>query len=764
MISARRATCLLALAAVAAAPAAAHADQPEASGTESEIVASESRTLGAGHAQGHAQQRAQAREDEAALAAMSPAERRALARADQRAERVDGPPSELGQWTSGPAPAETFGINTVLMPTGKLLIWSYELGAGSGGAEKLDIGDAWVHDPETGAWKEVDPPGGVASGYDWPKLPIFCSGGSLLPDGQVLVAGGSLDWPSGETGWYGLNAVLTFDPLSETWTRQPAMTKGRWYPSQLLLGDGTTLIAGGYDEGGWTAPLGDGPAVAPFDQLTDTVDRFLPPASPGGQGSNQRLPDFALGAPNHMGLYPQFFQLRDGRIFLSGPDSRPAIAGPASASPASFAWSPIGDELTDNFGGNTAVLRPAGPDGSTSVTVMGGFAAPPPFGIGGASKFIQTMDLSNPSPAWTPGPQFNVPRVWHNTVTLPDGSMVTVGGGAERAEPGLDPQAKQVELFDPASQTWTLGPAQVEDRGYHSTAVLLPDGRVLSTGDDRNPAPEGDKTDTTEIYSPPYLFKGGARPGIDSVQSAIAWNTPFSFTASGDPQRAVLVAPGAVTHSTDMHQRHVELQIARRSGSRVTAVAPPTPEVAPPGWYMLFVLDSRGVPSEASWVRVSDTASAAADPVPAGPADPVPAAPADPVPAGPAGPVAPGPTGPVPPGSNPPGNEPTKPKSRLRVTIKGRSLRTLKRTGRLNLAIAAPRRGELRLTLSPRWLAKTRQLRFARAQTRQVTIGLSRTSRRKLANRRTLRITAQVTWRDKTNAPSPGKHQVTFRR
>ena len=85
-----------------------------------------------------------------------------------------------------------------------------------------------------------------------------------------------------------------------------------------------------------------------------------------------------------------------------------------------------------------------------------------------------------------------VGRGHHNTVLLPDGSMVTVGGGVGARDGDQwagDPEQRQVELWNPATGNWTLGPSQAETRAYHSTALLLPDGRVISAGDDVNGAP-----------------------------------------------------------------------------------------------------------------------------------------------------------------------------------------------------------------------------------------------------------------------------------
>jgi hypothetical protein len=192
--------------------------------------------------------------------------------------------------------------------------------------------------------------------------------------------------------------------------------------------------------------------------------------------------------------------------------------------------------------------------------------------------------------------------------------MVAIGGGigytAADFNWAVDPngQQRQVELYDPATKQWRLGPAQIEDRGYHSTALLLPNGRVWSAGDEKHPTrPNGGfaLTDTAEIYSPPYLFKG-PRPRIVSAPSKLSWGDVFEVRVGPrvPAKSAVLVAPGATTHGADSTQRVVKLAVRRVYPGGIDLAAPPNAGVAPPGYYMLFVRHE-GVPSIASWVKLT---------------------------------------------------------------------------------------------------------------------------------------------------------------
>jgi hypothetical protein len=222
-----------------------------------------------------------------------------------------------------------------------------------------------------------------------------------------------------------------------------------------------------------------------------------------------------------------------------------------------------------------------------------------------AYRTTRVFDDRAPGKGWRSAPAQRRPRNWPNAVLLPDGSMVTVGGGTkigiQDGAYASEPANRRVELWDPSTKRWRLGPAQREDRTYHSIALLLPDGRVWSAGDDANPNRDGD---TGEIYAPGYLFRG-PRPKLSAVPTRVAPKRRFTITASGPRvDRVTLVAPSAVTHALNMNQRFVELKVVRRDGRRMTVEGPKDTVVAPPGPYMLFALTKDGVPSVARWTSV----------------------------------------------------------------------------------------------------------------------------------------------------------------
>jgi hypothetical protein len=512
-----------------------------------------------------------------------------------RASAAAGPGADVGRWNRErpPIAMPVVAINAVLLPTGKVMLWGRP-------SSEPAAGTAWLWDPVTGLTKRIDPPDVLHPDGHLGPAEIWCSGQSVLADGRILVTGGNLADATATSDWKGLSTVFTFDPFSETWTVQPRMRHGRWYPSQLLMGDGRTLIMSGLDESG--------------SSKTDTdLELFTPAATAAATGTVSLIGGRgAAGQPPDGGLYPHLFWMRGGHALVAGPQTKDSWSLTPASGTGTFAWQDAPNLSRSRLYGN-AVLLPGKPDGSTRVMEIGGIAEP------GIPATADTEIFDEATSTWSGGSAQRIGRAHANTVLLPDGSMVTVGGGKGQGDGGLyesTPEHKQVELYDPRSATWRLGPAQQQRRAYHSTALLLPDGRVLSAGDDAVEAgvpDSGPARDDAEIYEPPYLFDGdgslAARPQISLAAASVSWGTRFAIGTKSDVARAVLVAPGAVTHANDMNQRYVELSVAARyPGTGVDVVSPASANVAPPGYYMLFLVDGRGVPSVARFIHLGPAA------------------------------------------------------------------------------------------------------------------------------------------------------------
>ena len=679
----------------------------------------EAAALGSGHAADHAvQERALER-----WARLPEAERERQVEAQERASAAFASslalpaPAVVGDW-GPPVTLPGYAINMVLLPTGKILYWDRAPLPASG--PRPNESRAYLWDPATPAVapRDVSPPplDFDRDGDADPNVPIFCSGQSLLPTGEVFMAGGTLEVENPPVQFKGARFALTFDPWTEKWTRQPDMREGRWYPGQGQLADGRIVVLSGLDESGTGSMNAD-------------LEVFTPSPVRGGVGSWTRYPasDVRWGADTP-GFYPHLLTLPSGKMLMLGPYiGDVAMLDPALLDSGASAWTQLPD-LNDWHPTGSAVLLPGTPSGSSRAAIVGGYSGNvlPRNSIDTA----ETADISNPAGlTWLTGPSrvpdLEVPRSNANLVQLPDGSMVTVGGAAGvSANEGQNwvgtPQRqelKQIEIYRPGATSWELGPPQQKFRSYHSTAVLLPDGRVLSAGDDywtmSDTANPRLGTDTAEAYSPPYLYSGTARPRITSAPGALQWGDAFRVqVADRQASRAVLMAPGATTHGNDMNQRHVELQVTGADSGCLALAAPPGPTVAPPGWYMLFVLDAAGTPSTATWVQLATRP----------PAPPTPSA----------------------------GD---KRAPRLSVSL----LRRARRGGPARLRLRLDERGTVRIYARAHRKRTRRSLTIARAgQLRRVTIALPR--------RRRGRVVIQVVARDLAGNPAQRRVASTLRR
>jgi len=456
--------------------------------------------------------------------------------------RAAATPATQGAWsapfTPGGVDPRVIGVHSVLMYTGKVLLF---------GNLRPTVG--YVYDPATGAATETNPPADVE-----------CGAMEALQDGRILIVGGHAK------GARGINNIMLFNPVTLTWTAQPASPLGRYYPTATRLPDGRILISGGFDMSGAANP---------------NVEVWTPPPAGSSVGTLTKV-----GGPHPSGLYPHQWVLPDGRVLEVTSRSTSIL------NTSTWTWTSYAKPKGQHGSGEGAVLLPGSASGSTKVMLIGGLNGGKTSGKAVAS--VETFDAANPTAGWTPMASLPQARAHMSPVLLPDGSLLGLGGNSTGNFGGAIYPALR---YNPASSSWETLASQVERRGYHSSGVLLPDGRVLSAGDTGT----GGGGNLDEILSPPYLF-AGAPPAISAAATAAAHGASFSITTPYTTSRAVLMAPGSSTHTVDFSERVIPLTTTPAAGG-LTAVAP-SATVALTGWYMLFLVNSSGVPSTARWIHI----------------------------------------------------------------------------------------------------------------------------------------------------------------
>jgi Domain of unknown function (DUF1929)/Glyoxal oxidase N-terminus len=396
---------------------------------------------------------------------------------------------------------------------------------------------------------------------------IFCSGQSVIAaSGEVIMTGGAVT--IGGQRNFSNHQTTIFNPQTNEISAAEPMLYARWYPTTVALASGEILVLGGRQD--------KSPAVA------------VPTPEVYHQGSGWRTlwgatSDAAFGTVAW--YYPRAFQAPGGAVFVLGNDGK------------TFYLDPAGNGTITRLAQTTPIGN------ATLPTVM--FAPGELLSV--RSQNVIVADLNGPQPTVTPTANISQLRKWSNATVLADGKVLVTGGSAVANQ--LTGVAYAAEIWDPVTGRWTLGANAVKPRLYHSTALLLPDGSVLTAG---GGAPGPVKNLNAEIYYPSYLYDAFGQPAVrPSLVVApgllqLHLDQQFAVTVgSGDPiGRVTLIRTGSVTHSFDPDQRFLELGFAQ-AGQTLTITLPTTdPNVVLPGYHMLFVFDQVGVPSIAAIVLV----------------------------------------------------------------------------------------------------------------------------------------------------------------
>jgi hypothetical protein len=481
--------------------------------------------------------------------------------------------AEMGVWRLLEDDSQVLAVHAALLRTGDVVFF-----AGSSN----DPDRHAAHQYGTAVWHY---PGPRFSRPDT-AVDLFCCGHAFLPDGRLLAAGGTGQYDP----FFGLKQAVAFDPFegapdpgsptgaAGAWTAAPDMTGGRWYPTLLPLADGRVLAVSGLDE---------------KNELNVVPETYL-------DGSWT-----SLSPSPHWPMYAHLFLLQDGRVFYSGGQYganngvRPTIWDPATN-----ASTDLQGVLPDPQARNqsASVLLPPAQD--QRVMIMGGG----PFDMHdqtGAVASVAIADLAAPQPAYRSVAGLNMARMHLCATLLPDRTVLVSGGAMMEENAAQAAFAAEIYHPDPGAGPgrWAMAAESRVPRLYHSVAVLMPDGKVITAGS--NPQRKTEEL-RIEVFWPPYLFET-TRPEITVADTELGYGGAVAVTVpdAAGLASACLVQAGATTHSSNCEQRLVDLPLTVTGANTASLALPVTATLAPPAWYLLFVVNAEGIPSHGIWVHLS---------------------------------------------------------------------------------------------------------------------------------------------------------------
>lgn len=501
---------------------------------------------------------------------------------------------------------------------------------------KVLLVNAASADSLTQPWWLWDPamPGALLQGS--PNVPkvLFCGGHTVLANGIVFFAGGQ-QWPAagGSCIPDGANWAYRYDPNPllpgpGQWSASGTMLEDRYYPSTLrvpfsltspldrvlvMTGDAVPTSFEVYNPGSGTWEPAAAPAYVhstkPDCLMVYHKGHWIPSASPAtsrGEVFFSSPYEYDPSGINNctVGVVGQVYETQRLILPPSGVAGHSWTIGPAPQTDS---------ERTDNCSVLIVLDEGAEPGlAEPEVQVVMGvghqFEFVPPGPLNQPSKTVELV--KNPHKAgstWMELPSLVRPRFHAVFVLLPGRKLLALGGRDNSfSNPLLTPEL--IDLINPElpALEWDDMADHVQRREYHSVALLLPDGRVLHAGGRAHSADPAYYH--AEVFSPPTLYRG-RRPVLgSSTPNTMTYGGFQDLQVSGVPAAEVasfeLLMPGSVTHSTEFDQRLVVLRAQDLGGGTFRVYSPTGADVAPPGWYMLFAVSDKGVPSTAKPVKV----------------------------------------------------------------------------------------------------------------------------------------------------------------
>ena len=399
-----------------------------------------------------------------------------------------------------------------------------------------------------------DPSNGSFTGIPSPSL-LFCAGMTYLPAGKLVVVGGHI------ADGLGLPNSNVFNFSTNSWTAGPDMARGRWYPTATMLTNGEILVMAGSDQNGNTVMI---------------------PEVRRDNGTWRELTSASRSLP----YYPRDFLAPNGSVFYAGELQATYYLNPTGTGSWTFVANRV---VADRTYGAAVMYRPG------KILYVGGGNPP--------TSAAEVIDLNVPSPQWHATASMVHARRQLNLTLLPDGTVLAMGG---TSSPGFtDPAGgvHETEVWNPQNGTWTTWASNAITRVYHSTTVLLPDGRLVFAGSGDGAGLPDEQN--AEIFEPPYLFNG-PRPTITTVAAQWKYGQRVKLTTpdAASIAKVSLLRLNSTTHAFDTNQRYVQLAFTKQAGA-VTLTIPTAKNKMPPGHYMVFILNGTGVPSVARIIRIT---------------------------------------------------------------------------------------------------------------------------------------------------------------
>jgi YVTN family beta-propeller protein len=471
----------------------------------------------------------------------------------------------LGEWGGIIAWTPHIPVTAATLPDGRLLTFSSNQRTTFPVGPEFTFAAVW--DPKTGAFTEIN-----NSRHD-----MFCGGTVMLPDGRLLVNGGR--------NTTRLSSI--FNWRTNQWTAVPNMNDGRWYNTSVALSDGSVFTVTG--DGG-----------------TNTAERWT--QASGWQRLSGINWSTVISEPGYVTRWHPFIMLApDGRLFHGGPTRRMNWLTASGAGSLTYSGVNVPGSLYPKEG--TFAMYDEGRilvAGGSSTTSFNSFDS----STGTSTNAAFSIDIRTGTPVVQTAPSMSFARQFANSVVLPNGEVMIIGGNTSGRKFNDTGSILTPEIWNPSTRNWRQVAPMNVPRNYHSLALLLPDGRVWAGGGGLS----GNSADhrDAQLFTPPQLFTSSgslaARPVITEAPIFLGTGTVFQVKATPGVQRFTFIKMSSQTHSVNTDLRFLNLPFTETSAGQYAVTSHPNLNVMTPGYWMLFALNAAGAWSEASIIHVDPNA------------------------------------------------------------------------------------------------------------------------------------------------------------